>query len=65
MIKRSNDTNQGTSNTSLARGQTLQTPIGKDSSDYSGSAAKEVTSKMKMGGGMDNLSDTLPSDKDA
>lgn len=63
MMKRSNDTNQGTSNKSLARGQTLQTPIGKDSSDYSGSKADEVPAKFKMGGGLDNFSDTIPSDK--
>ena len=59
-MKRSNDTNQGQVSRSLARGQTLQTPIGKDSSDYSGKQSDEVTAKMKMGGGMNNLSDTLP-----
>ena len=58
-MKRSNDTNQGKVDMSAARGQTLRTPIGKDSSDYSGPASKEVTAKMKMGGGMNNLSDTL------
>lgn len=62
MIKRSNDTNQGISNKSLARGQTLQTPIGKDSSDYSGSKADEVPAKFKLAGGLNNFSDTLPSD---
>ena len=64
MMKRSNDTNQGKKDTSAARGQTLRTPIGKDSSDYSGPARKEVTSQMKMGGSMSNLSHSLPSDKD-
>jgi len=58
-MKRSNDTNQGKVDKSASRGQTLRTPIGKDSSDYSGPAAKEVTAKMKMGGSMSNLSHTL------
>lgn len=62
MLKRSNDTNEGTVTKSLARGQTLQTPVGKDSSDYSGSMAKEVPAKMKMGGGMSNTSAVDPQD---
>ena len=63
-MKRKNDTNQGKVDKSAARGQTVRTPIGKDSSDYSGPANKEVPAKMKMGGGMNNLSATLPSGKD-
>lgn len=59
MMERSNKTNQGKKDTSAARGQTLRTPIGKDSSDFSGPAKKEVTAQMKMGGGMSNLSHTL------
>lgn len=64
-IKRTNDnTNQGTTSKSLARGQTLLTPIGKDSSDYSGPASKEVTSKMKMGGGIHDYSKVRGSSED-
>lgn len=64
-MKRTNgDTNQGVFTKDLARGQKLQTPVGKDSSDWGGKASDEIPSKMKMGGGMNNLSDTLPSDKD-
>jgi hypothetical protein len=59
-MKRSNDTNQGKVDKSAARGQTLRTPIGKDSSDWSGKASDEVTAKMKMGGGMNDLSRTIP-----
>lgn len=59
-MKRSNSTNQGKVDQSAARGQTLRTPVGKDSSDWSGSAAKEIPAKMKMGGGMDNYSASLP-----
>jgi hypothetical protein len=59
-MKRFNDSaNQGTTTKSLGRGQSLQTPIGKDSSDYSGKAADEVPAKLKMGGGVDDLSRTL------
>lgn len=56
MIKRTNETNQGNSVRQLARGQTLKTPIGKDSSDYAGKASEEVTSKMKLGGGIHDYS---------
>lgn len=62
MLKRSNDTNQGKATKSLARGQSLVTPIGKDSSDYSGPASKEVTAKMKLGGGVNDYSKTDPRD---
>ena len=60
MMKRNNKTNQGNINKSAARGQTLRTPIGKDSSDYSGPKSKEVPASMKMGGGMNNLSHSIP-----
>lgn len=57
MLKRANDnTNQGKTSKSMARGQTLETPIGKDSSDYAGKASDEVLSKLKMGGGIDDYS---------
>lgn len=57
MIKRSNDnTNQGSYDKSAARGQTLRSFSGKDSSDYSGPASKEETSKLKMGGGIHDYS---------
>lgn len=59
MIKRTNETNQGVTTKSIGRGQTLQTPTGKDSSDYSGPAAKEITSKLKMGGGQHDYSKAL------
>lgn len=63
-MKRHNDTNQGKVTSSAARGQTIQTPIGKDSSDWSGKQSDEVPAKMKMGGGMNNLTHTLGEDKD-
>lgn len=59
-MQRNNDTNQGKVDKSAARGQTIRTPIGKDSSDWSGKASDEVSAKLKMGGGMNNLSHTLP-----
>jgi hypothetical protein len=55
-MKRYNETNQGKVSKSLARGQTLVTPIGKDSSDYSGPISKEVPAKMKLGGGIHDYS---------
>jgi hypothetical protein len=55
-MKRTNETNQGKVTKSLARGQSLVTPIGKDSSDYAGPISKEVTSKMKLGGGIHDYS---------
>jgi hypothetical protein len=58
-MHRSNDTNQGKVEKSAARGQTIRTPVGKDSSDWSGKATDEIPAKLKMGGGMDNLSHTL------
>jgi hypothetical protein len=57
--KRSNTNMSGTVKKSIGDGQTLVTPVGMDHSDYSGGARKEVAAKMKMGGGMSNLSDTL------
>lgn len=54
-MQRHNDTNQGVSTTKAARGQTIEHPSGKDSSDYSGPANKEETSKMKLGGSMTNV----------
>lgn len=60
-IKRTNDnTNQGTYSRSIGKGQTLLTSVGKDSSDYAGPAAKEVTSKMKLGGGTHDYSAVMP-----
>lgn len=58
-MERSNKTNQGHVDKSAARGQTIRTPVGKDSSDWSGKPADEIPAKLKMGGGMDNLSHTL------
>lgn len=58
-MKRTNDALPAKVDKSAARGQTLRTPVGKDSSDYCGGARKEITAKMKMGGSMDNLSHTL------
>ncbi len=55
-MDRNNSTNQGVTSKSIGKGQTLQTPIGKDSSDYSGKMSDEVTSKMKMGGGSKDYS---------
>lgn len=59
-LKRSNENVQGEVRTSAARGQTLVTPVGKDSSDHSFGKAKEVPNKMKMGGGLNNLSHSIP-----
>ncbi len=53
-------TNEGVFKKEAARGQTLVTPVGMDNSDYAGPASKEVPNKMKMGGGMDNLSHSIP-----
>jgi hypothetical protein len=58
-MKRSVNNFAGTIKTDAARGQKLVTPVGKDSSDYSGGKRKEVPQAIKMGGGMNNLSDTL------
>jgi hypothetical protein len=55
-MKRSNETNQGKASRDIGKGQTLVTPIGKDSSDYAGPVSKEVTSKMKLGGGIHDYS---------
>lgn len=55
-ITRTNETNQGKTTQEIGKGQTLSTPIGKDSSDYAGPASKEVTAKMKMGGGSKDYS---------
>lgn len=63
-MKRHNDTNQGKVTSEAARGQKIVTPIGKDSSDWSGKQTDEVPAKMKMGGGMSNLSHTLGKDKE-
>lgn len=57
--KRSNPMTAGMVKKSIGNGQTLVTPVGHDNSDYSGGARKEVPAKAKMGGGMNNLSDTL------
>lgn len=52
-----NKTNDGT----VASGN-IKVPYGKDSSDYSGPAAKERIPN-NMGGGIDNLSHTLSGGK--
>ena len=59
-MERYNKGHQGKVEKSAARGQTIRTPLGKDSSDWSGKAADEVPAKLKMGGGMNNLSHTIP-----
>tara|TARA_R110000737_G_scaffold340221_2_gene362900 strand:+ start:134 stop:328 length:195 start_codon:yes stop_codon:yes gene_type:complete len=59
---RTNKNFSGEIKTKIGNGQTLITPVGADSSDKSGGARKEVPAKMKMGGGMNNLSDTLGKD---
>lgn len=64
MLKRSNENVQGEIKTSAARGQTLVTPVGKDNSDISFGKTGEVPNRMKMGGGMNNLSDSIPGRKD-
>lgn len=61
-LKRSNTAYGGTFTTKADRGQKLVTPVGKDSSDWSGGKTKEIPGKMKMGGGMNNLSDTIGKD---
>lgn len=61
-MERSNKIFAGNIKTKAGRGQTLVTPVGKDSSDYSGGRTKEIPKQMKMGGGMNNLSDTLGKD---
>lgn len=49
MLKRSNvDTNQGTYRETGKRGLVIETPVGKDSSDYAGKPSEEVTSRMRM-----------------
>lgn len=58
-MKRSNNAYGGTIKQSIGKGQTLVTPVGKDSSDYSGGKNKEIPAKMKMNGSMSNLSHTL------
>ena len=57
-----NETNQGKVTKTLARGQTLVTSLGKDSSDYAGSMADEVPAKLKMGGGINDTSRSDPKD---
>jgi hypothetical protein len=57
-------TNEGVNKREAARGQTLVTPVGMDNSDYGGPASKEVGNKAKLGGGMDNLSHSLPGKDD-
>lgn len=61
-MKRYSNAYSGTIKQSIGKGQTLQTPVGKDSSDWSGGKNKEIPAKMKMGGSMTNLSDTLGKD---
>ena len=62
-MERNNHNNEGKVDKSAARGQTIRTPVGKDSSDWSGKPADEIPAKLKMGGGMNNLSHSIP-DKD-
>lgn len=52
-------TNEGKVEKSIGRGQTIRTPVGKDDSDWAGRASDEIPAKIKLGGGMDNLSHTL------
>lgn len=54
--KRINENGAGKKVTDLGGGQTLETPYGKDSSDFRG------YSDVRLRGGMNNLSDTLPAD---
>lgn len=61
-FKRSSTAFGGVIKKSVGNGQTLVTPVGKDSSDWSGGKSKEIPNKMKMGGGLHNLSDTLGKD---
>jgi hypothetical protein len=64
MMKRNNETNQGKVDSSAARGQTIRTPVGKDSSDWSGKASDEIPAKMKMRGGIDNYDAVMPPKRD-
>jgi hypothetical protein len=59
-IHRTNETNQGVTDRSIGKGQTLRTNTGKDSSDWAGKAGDEVTAKLKMGGGIHDYSKVDP-----
>lgn len=49
--------------TAGVRGQKIITPVGKDTSGYSGGASKEISGKMKMGGSQSNLTHSIPASK--
>ena len=56
-MKRMNDNGPASKTRDLGGGQTLTSYNGKDSSDV------RTVSDTKLGGGMNNLSDTLPRDR--